>query len=243
MKKLLGIMRRTIESYGMISDGDRVAVGLSGGKDSMALLMLLKKYQSFAPVKFHLEAITVDMGFNTFNLEAAQAFCKMLDVPYEIAKTDIAKVVFEIREEKNPCALCANMRRGVLSDVMKARGLNKLALGHHQDDALSTLFLNMLYAGKLNTLEYISYLSRADIHVIRPFLDAPESEVIRTIQSEKIPVLKSPCPMDRRTKRESINQMLENLEKEVPHSRKSLVTAMRNEAQCNLFKNKKDPLK
>jgi tRNA(Ile)-lysidine synthase TilS/MesJ len=167
----------------------------------------------------------------------------MLDVPYEIAKTDIAKVVFEIREEKNPCALCANMRRGVLSDVMKARGLNKLALGHHQDDALSTLFLNMLYAGKLNTLEYISYLSRADIHVIRPFLDAPESEVIRTIQSEKIPVLKSPCPMDRRTKRESINQMLENLEKEVPHSRKSLVTAMRNEAQCNLLKNKKDPLK
>ncbi len=235
MKSLSGFMRKTIETYGLITDGDRVAVGLSGGKDSMALLFLLKRYQHFSPFKFHLEALTVDMGFNNFDLEAAKAFCHELEVPYTIVKTDIAKVVFEIREEKNPCALCANMRRGALAQAMNEKNLNLLALGHHADDALSTLFLNMLYSGKMNTLEYKSYLSRANIHVIRPFLDASEAQVVGTIHSEKIPVLKSPCPMDKHTKREDVAMMLKTLYREVPNSRKNLLTAMRNEDQCNLF--------
>lgn len=242
MKKLLGNMRRTIQEYDMISDGDGVAVGLSGGKDSMALLYLLKKFQNFSPFKFDLEAITVDMGFNNFDLEAAKIFCGELDVPYTIVKTDIAKIVFEIREEKNPCALCANMRRGVLSNTMIEKKLNVLALGHHQDDALATMFLNMLYSGKMNTLEYKSHLSRADIHVIRPFMNTTELDIKGLIKSHGIPVLKSPCPMDRRTKRESIGQLVKDIEKAVPHSRKSMVTAMRNEEQCNLFTNKKVPL-
>lgn len=242
MKKLLGNMRRTIQEYDMISDGDHVAVGLSGGKDSMALLYLLKRFQKFAPFNFDLEAITVDMGFNNFDLEAAKIFCGELDVPYTIVKTDIAKIVFEIREEKNPCALCANMRRGTLSDTMNKKGLNVLALGHHQDDALTTMFLNMLYSGKLNTLEYKSHLTRTDIHVIRPFMNSTEMDIKGLIKSEGIPVLKSPCPMDRHTKRESIGQLVKQIEKTVPHSRKSMVTAMRNEEQCNLFANKKVPL-
>lgn len=239
MKKLLGNLRKTIQEYDLITDGDRVAVGLSGGKDSMALLYLLEKFRKFAPFKFDLEAITVDMGFNNFNLAAAKEFCNTLNVPYTIVETDIAKIVFEIREEKNPCALCANMRRGVLSDTMNKKGLNKLALGHHQDDALTTMFLNMLYAGKLNTLEYKSYLSRANVHVIRPFLNSAEADIKGLIKTESIPVLKSPCPMDRHTKREDVNQMIAKIEKEIPHSRKSMISAMRNDSQCNLFANKK----
>lgn len=238
MKRLSATMRKTIETYGLITDGDRVALGLSGGKDSMALLFLLKKYQQFSPFKFHLEALTVDMGFNNFDLEAATNFCKSIDVPYTIIKTDIAKVVFEIRDEKNPCALCAKMRRGALAQTMNEKNLNLLALGHHADDALSTLFLNMLYTGKMNTLEYKSHLSRADIHVIRPFLDASESQVIGTIRKSNIPVLKSPCPMDKHTKREDVANMLKSIYKEIPNSRKNLLTAMRNEEQCNLFINK-----
>ncbi len=235
MKSLSGVMRKTIETYGLITEGDRVAVGLSGGKDSMALLYLLKKYQRFSPFKFHLEALTVDMGFNNFDLEAATDFCNKIDVPYTIIKTEIAKVVFEIRDEKNPCALCANMRRGALAQTMNEKNLNLLALGHHADDALSTLFLNMLYSGKMNTLEYKSHLTRADIHVIRPFLDASESQVIGTIRSSNIPVLKSPCPMDKHTKREDVAIFLKSVYKEIPNSRKNLLTAMRNENQCNLF--------
>jgi len=237
MTNLLGLMRRTIQSQSLIQSGDGVAVGLSGGKDSMALLYFLKKFQSFSDFPFHLEAITIDLGFDNFDLSGAQNFCDSIDVPYTIIKTEIAKVVFEVRNEKNPCALCANMRRGALADAMKSRNLNVLALGHHADDALSTLFLNMMYSGKLNTLEYKSYLSRSEIYVVRPFLDASEAQIVGDVNKHKIPVLKSPCPMDKHTKREEVQGMLKQIYKDVPNSRKNILTAMRNEDQCNLFKN------
>jgi len=232
----MGLMRKTIQEYGLIEEGDRVAVGLSGGKDSMALLFALSHFKKFSPFSFDLEAITVDLGFDNFDLESAKHFCASLSVPYQIVQTDIAKVVFDIRNEKNPCALCANMRRGVLAETMNHSNLNKLALGHHADDALSTLFLNMLYSGKMNTLEYKSYLSRKDIYVIRPFLDASESQIVAMIEKESISILKSPCPMDKHTKREVIGDQLKQVYEEIPNSRKSLLTAMRNEPQCNLFK-------
>ncbi|MCA0384713.1 MAG: tRNA 2-thiocytidine biosynthesis TtcA family protein [Firmicutes bacterium] len=235
MSNILGSLRKTIQEKQLISDGDRVAVGLSGGKDSMALLSALKRFQSFSPIPFTLTAVTIDMGFENFDLEAAKAFCHSLEVPYHIIPTDIAKIVFELRDEKNPCALCANMRRGALASAMKSLDLNVLALGHHADDALSTLFLNMLYSGKLNTLEYHSFLSRSEIHVIRPFLDTSEANIIHYVKSNHIPVLKSPCPMDRKTKRETMNHLLSTLYKEIPHSRVNLLTAMRNKDQCNLF--------
>lgn len=238
MKSLSATMRRTIESFGLIENGDRVAVGLSGGKDSMALLFLLKKYHGFSTNKFELKAITIDPGFDNFNLAEAKIFCDKIDVEHIVIKTEIAKIVFDIRNEKNPCALCANMRRGALADAMNERGLNKLALGHHADDALSTMFLNMLYTGKINTLEYMSYLSRADIHVIRPFLDASEAQIVGLINSEGLPILKSPCPVDKHTKREEIADMLRGIYKTIPNSRKNLLTAMRNEEKCNLFVNK-----
>ncbi|GAB6106265.1 tRNA lysidine(34) synthetase [Fusibacter bizertensis] len=236
MNNILGSLRKTLQEHDLVHSGDRVAVGLSGGKDSMALLHELNRFQKFSPIPFTLEAITIDMGFNNFDLIEAKKFCSHLGITYTIEKTDIAKIVFEIREEKNPCALCANMRRGALSKVMKDRNLNVLALGHHADDALSTLFLNMLYAGKLNTLEYSSFLSRSEITVIRPFLDTAESDIVGFVKKYNIPVLKSPCPMDRHTKREDMAQLLKTIYKDIPHGRKNLLTAMRNEAQCNLFK-------
>ncbi len=242
MNNILGRLRKTIQDQKMIMPGDRIAVGLSGGKDSMALLYLLHRFQKFYPTPFHLEAMTIDLGFDNFNLNEARLFCEAIDIPYSIIKTDIAKIVFEIREEKNPCALCANMRRGALAKAMQEKNLNVLALGHHADDALSTLLLNMLYAGKLNTMEYKSYLSRSEITVIRPFLDTAEADIKHFIKVQEIPVLKSPCPMDRHTKREDVSLMLQDLYKSIPNSRKNMLTAMRNAPQCNLFKNDKEPL-
>jgi len=242
MNNILGRLRKTIQDQNMIQPNDRVAVGLSGGKDSMALLSLLNQFKRFSPTPFHLEAMTIDLGFDNFNLKGAHQFCDTIDIPYSVIKTDIAKIVFDIREEKNPCALCANMRRGALANAMQERKLNVLALGHHADDALSTLFLNMLYAGKLNTMEYKSLLSRSAITVIRPLLDTAEVDIKHFIKMQSIPVLKSPCPMDRHTKREDVSLMLKEVYKTIPNSRKNMLTAMRNAPQCNLFNNDKEPL-
>ena len=241
MSNIIGNMRKTIQAKNLIEPGDRVAVGLSGGKDSMALLHALNNFKHYSPIPFELEAITIDLGFNHFDLTRAKAFCETLHIKYHIIPTDIAKIVFEIREEKNPCALCAKMRRGALATAMKDLNLNVLALGHHEDDALATFFLNMTHSGKLNTLEYKSFLSKTEIHVIRPFLDTSESDIKGYIHQHMIPVLKSPCPMDKKTKREEVNQHLKVIFKQFPYSKVSMVTAMRNEEQCNLFINNKAP--
>lgn len=238
MSSVLSHLRKTIQAQTLIAPNDRIAVGLSGGKDSMALLHALCKFQNFSPMPYHLEAITVNMGFNNFDFNAAKQFCRDLNIPYTIIDTDIAEIVFKVREEKNPCALCAHMRRGTLASDMAEKGLNILALGHHADDVLATFMLNMLYTGKLNTLEYKSHMSRSNIDVIRPFLDLSESEIIGYVRSNDIPVLKSPCPMDRHTKRETMNVLLKDLYKTAPNSRKSMLTAIRNADQCNLFAHK-----
>ena len=241
MNTVIGNMRKTIQEQNLFVSGDRVAVGLSGGKDSMALLHALSQYKKYSPISFDLEAITIDLGFDNFDLTEAKRFCAHLDIPYHVIKTDIAKIVFEIRNEKNPCALCAKMRRGALAGAMSELNLNILVLGHHEDDALSTFFLNMLYSGKLNTLEYKSTLSKTQITVTRPFLDTSESDIKGYICKHEIPVLKSPCPMDRKTKREEVNQMLKIMFKQFPHSKVSMLTAMRNGEQCNLFNHNKAP--
>ncbi len=238
MSSVLSQLRKTVQEHALIKPGDRMAVGLSGGKDSMAMLHALKKFQTFSPVPYHLEAITINMGFNNFDLNAAEQFCRHLDIPYSIIDTDIAEIVFKIREEKNPCALCAHMRRGALGHAMIEKGLNVLALGHHADDVLSTFMLNFMYTGKLNTLEYKSHMDRTNIDVIRPFLDLSESEIVGYGRMHKIPILKSPCPMDRKTKRETMNQLVKDLYKSAPHGRKNMLTAIRNEKQCNLFTHK-----
>lgn len=235
MKSLLGNLRRTIQENSLIQDGDRVAVGLSGGKDSMVLLYALKKFQRFSPIQYDLAAATINLGFDNFDLSKTKTFCEKLEVPLLIEETNIAKIVFEAREEKNPCALCANMRRGALMTLLNREGYNVLALGHHNDDAIETMFMNMFYTGKISTLDYKSYLSRSQVYVIRPLLNVKEADIIGAVNKENIPVTKSPCPMDKNTTREKIKNLLKSIYSDIPNSRQSITKAMKNEEQFKLW--------
>lgn len=235
MKRILGCIRKAVEEFNMIEDGDKVAVGVSGGKDSMTLLYGLKLFQRFSPVKYDLEALTLTLGFEDFDLTPVKEFCKKIDVQYTIRETKIGRIVFEAREEKNPCSLCANMRRGALHNLMKERELNKLALGHHRDDAIETLFLSMLYEGRINTFSPKAYMSRKDIHVIRPMIYAKEAQINGAVNRHDIPVVKSPCPMDKKTKREEMKKLLHEIYKEIPKADDRIITAMKNKDQINLW--------
>ena len=228
MKKILGLMRKCIEEYEMIEDGDKIGVGLSGGKDSMVLLQALKNYQKFSREKFDLEAFTIDLGYEDFNKDPIIDFCDSIDVPLNIKKTRIKDVVFDVRDEKNPCSLCANMRRGALHDSIVEKGFNKLALGHHADDAIDTFFLSMLYEGRMYTLPTSSYLTRKDITVIRPLLFVPEKNIISAVRRLDIPISKNPCIVDKTTKREEVRHLLEGIYSEVPNARKKIFTALKN---------------
>ncbi len=232
---VVGNMRKAIHEKNLIEPGDRVAVGVSGGKDSMALLAALHEFQRYSPIPYELEAITISPGFEGMDFTPVEEFCAERQIPYTIHKTNIADVVFDIREESNPCALCANMRRGALAGIMNDRNLNVLALGHHADDLAATFFMNMLYTGRLNTLPAKSYLDRSKIHVIRPLINVPESWIKGFIKKKKLPVVESTCPVDKRTNREDIEQLLNDLYKKIPISRQNIQTALRNEEQFNLF--------
>jgi len=235
MKKILGCMRRAIQDFKLIESGDKVGVGLSGGKDSMVLLKALKQYQAFSPVDFQLEAFTVDLGFDGFDTDAIRSYCNSLDVALNLNKTRISEIVFNVRKEKNPCSLCAKMRRGAIHNALKERGFNKLAFAHHTDDALDTLFLSMLYEGRISTLKPLTYLSRKDIYVIRPFLYLSEQDIIGAIQKYDIPVVKNPCYVDKLTKREDIHNLLTEIYKEIPGSRERLLASLKNEDGLNLW--------
>ena len=229
MKKVLGCMRKAIQDFNLIEDGDKVGVGLSGGKDSMLLLKALKQYQSFSPVAFELEAFTVDLGFDGFDIETIKLYCKELDVPFNLSETRISKIVFDVRKEKSPCSLCAKMRRGAIHNALVEKGFNKLAFAHHADDALDTLFLSMLYEGRFNALKPITYLSIKKIYVIRPFLYLNEQDIIRVSKKYNIPTVNNPCYVDKKTKREHVHNLLGELYKEVPGSRENLLAAIKKQ--------------
>lgn len=235
MKKLLGCIRRADKDFGMIREGDRVAVGLSGGKDSMALLKAMKLYQYFSPNKFELEAIMISMGFENFNTQVVQDWCDSLEIPLTIVETEISKIVFEERKEKNPCSLCAKMRRGSLHDEMKKRNLNVLALGHHLDDAINTLFMSLYYEGRMHTFSPLSYLSRKDLWMIRPMIYAEERDIVHVVKTHDVPVVKSPCPADKNTVREEMNTRMAALYKEIPTAKHNILNAMKNGDQMELF--------
>lgn len=235
MKKILGCVRKAVEEYDMIKDGDTVSVGLSGGKDSVVLLYALKLYQNFSKVKYNLEAVTVSNGFDDMDFTPMIEFCKSLDIPYTIKETEIGKIVFENRKEPNPCSLCAKMRRGVLSDTLNERGSKVLALGHHQDDAIETLFLSLLYSGKMQTFAPISHLSRKDIWVVRPLIYASESEVIGAFKKHNLPIVTSTCPVDKFTKRESMKDFTKEIYKNIPNSKQNIISAIKNESQFGLW--------
>lgn len=227
MQRILSYLRKTIETYEMIEEGDKIAVGLSGGKDSFTLLMGLKALQRFYPKHFKIIAISVNPGFDFFDSAFLKNRCEEIGVPFFEEVSHIKEIVFDIRKEQNPCSLCANLRRGIINSVALSQGCNKIALGHNQDDALETFLLNFLYAGNLSTFAPISYMDRSKITLIRPMIDIPEKEIRKFMKRNSIPVMPKVCPMDGISKREDMKNMILDWEKKIPTIRANMVGAIK----------------
>lgn len=225
MQKLLSYLRRGVDDYKMIDEGEKITVGVSGGKDSLALLYALAKLRLFYPKKFELCAVTLDMGFG-MDFTPVADLCKELDVEYVLKHTDIADIIFNIRKESNPCSLCAKMRRGALHDAALELGSHKVALGHHNDDALDTFMLSLVYEGRVNCFSPVTYLDRKDITLIRPLIYAPEAYVSGFARRFELPVVRNKCPEDKRSKREYVKNLIRQLEKENPGFKTRLFTAI-----------------
>lgn len=215
MQKLLGCARRAVTDYGMLSDGDKILVGVSGGKDSVALLTVLAKLRVFIGIDYQLIAATLDPGFGGVQTDYSPVaeLCDSLDVPYVIRRTQIGEIVFDIRREENPCALCAKMRRGALHDLAKDLGCNKVALGHHNDDAIETFLMNLYREGRIGCFQPVTWLSRKELTLIRPLVLASERDVASAVKRNNLPVVKSRCPADGNTAREEMKQFILETEK------------------------------
>ncbi len=235
LQQLLSPARKAIEDYKMISSGDKIAVGLSGGKDSIALLYVLAGLKRFYPEPFELVAITIDLGleYNPKEIAALKNMCKELNVEYHIVKTDIYQIIFEERKEKSPCSLCSKMRRGALNTKAIELGCNVLALGHHADDLIETLFLSLFYEGRLSTFEPKTYLSRSDIKIIRPMIYVEEKN-IRAFAKDK-PILFNPCPADKHTKREYVKNLLNQIKADIPIAKSRMLSAILHPERNHLF--------
>lgn len=227
LQQVLSYVRRAADDYHMIQEGDRIAVGISGGKDSLTLLYALHGLQRFYPQHFDLHAVTVDLGFQNLNLSKIESICRdELKIPYTIVKTDIADVIFEQRKESNPCSLCAKMRKGALNDAIKKEGCNKVAYAHHKDDVVETMLMSLIFEGRFHTFSPVTYLDRTGITVIRPLLYMNEADVIGFVNKNQVPVVKSPCPADGHTKREYVKQLLRQLNLENPGVKERMFTAI-----------------
>lgn len=236
MQRILSHMRKAIEEYKMIDDGDKIAVCLSGGKDSITMLHAFKSLQRFYPKNFKLVAISIDPGFEFFDTKFLQEICSSLDIPLFIEESHAKEIVFDIRKEKNPCSLCANLRRGVINSVAIREGCNKIALGHNQDDVLETFLLNLLYTGNIGTFAPMSYMDRTKITLIRPLIYTPEKETKRFIKKNNLSVMPKVCPMDGTSKREDMKQLIYTLGKKIPMLRANLFGAIqRNLPEWKLY--------
>lgn len=240
MKTVLGCIRRADTDFRMIEPGDHVAVGVSGGKDSLLLLYALALYRKFCKNPFTLTAVTLSMGLEPFDLSGIRALCEKLDVEYVVRETEIAKVVFEERKEANPCSLCSKMRRGALTDLCNELGCKKLALGHHRDDAEETLIMSLFFEGRMHTFHPTTYLSRSGITQIRPLVYVSESHIASLAQKLELPVVKSPCPADGFTARETARELLDDISRKFPHAREYLLNALRTDEQYGLWEKPKD---
>ncbi len=243
MQKLLSLTRKAISDYGMIKDGDKIAVGLSGGKDSMALLAILAAYKKFAPEKFDLVAINIDLGLNVDQKEvqATRSYCQSIGVEFVVENTQIYDVILE-REEKSPCSLCSKMRRGALNGKAKEYGCNKLALGHHADDVLETFFLSLIYEGRISTFMPVSHMDRSNITLIRPFIYVEEKYLSGLARRYELPIIHNPCPQDKNTKREDIKNLIANLDEKYG-CKQRMLTALFNPDRNNLWDKVKDMIK
>lgn len=228
MQKLLSYMRSACQQYEMIKSGDRIAIGVSGGKDSLALLAGMANLRRFYPEKFDIVAITLDPQFGGVegDYSEIEKLCRKLGVEYIIKRTQLAQVIFDIRKESNPCSLCARMRRGALHDAAKEANCNKIALGHHLDDLAETFIMNLFNCGTLDCFMPVTYLSRKDIYMIRPMIFARESDCARVVRKENLPVVKSKCPADGNTERQEVKEMLSSLEKKYGDVRSKILGAM-----------------
>lgn len=226
MQRILSYMRKAIEEYHMIEENDKIAVCLSGGKDSITLLHALKALQRFYPKKFDLIAISINPGFEFFDTQLLQNICDNLQIPLFIEDTHAKEIVFDIRKEKNPCSLCANLRRGAINSVAVREGCNKIALGHNQDDVLETFLLNLLYTGSIDTFSPVSHMDRTGITLIRPLVYTPEKETKRFVRKNNLTVMPKVCPMDGTSKREDMKQMIFKLQKNIPMIRANLFGAI-----------------
>lgn len=213
LRRILSFTRRAVDDYGMIEEGDRIAVGISGGKDSLTLLCALAEMRIFYPKKFELVAISVDMGFEGADFSQITELCSRLSVPFHVTKTQISQIIFEQRKESNPCSLCAKMRRGALHSAAVELGCNKVALGHHFDDVVETFMLNLFFEGRIGCFQPVTYLSRMNITVIRPMIYMPEKDVRYFASKINLPIMTSLCPEDGNTEREEMKKLLSEIEK------------------------------
>lgn len=235
MKHICSLMRNAIDSYNMIEENDKIAVGVSGGKDSLVLLYALHLLSKYYPKKFSIVAVTLDPCFENrdSDFSAIENFCKENGIEYYIKRTELFNVVFVNREEKNPCSLCARMRRGILHDMAKLYGCNKIALGHHLDDAVETFFMNLFQGGTLSCFSPVTYLSNKDITMIRPLISLTENEVENACRRNALPVTKSNCPVDKETTREETKNLVKTLERDYPALKTKIISAMKKENLSN----------
>ena len=233
MQKILSCLRKACEEYNLIEENDKICVGVSGGKDSLILLSALARFQKFSPKRFDLEAVAVDLTGGKNDYSHIQEFCNALGINLTIVPSNVFEVVFEIRKEKNPCSLCANMRRGILNSTAKSLGCNKVALGHHKDDMIETFLISLFFEGRLSTFKPISYLSNTDLYVIRPLIYCDEEEIIR--QSNNVPVLENICPADKHTERENAKSILKTLNTLYPNCKEKIFNAIIHKERYNLF--------
>ena len=227
MQQILSKMRKAIEDYNMIEENDKIAICLSGGKDSITMLHAFKALQRFYPKKFDIIAISINPGFEFFDTKLLQNICDKLEIPLFIENSHAQEIVFEIRKEKNPCSLCANLRRGAINSIARREGCNKIALGHNEDDVLETFLLNLLYTGSIGTFSPVSFMDRSGITLIRPLIYTPEKETKRFIKKNNLLVMPKVCTMDGTSKREDMKQMLFSLKKEIPMVRANLFGAIK----------------
>lgn len=226
LQQVLSLVRKAVDDYHMIENNDRIAVGVSGGKDSLTLLWALQELKRFYPCAFELHAVTVDLGFDNLKLSEIHKLCDRLGVPYTVVKTDIADIIFQQRKESNPCSLCAKMRKGALNTAVKDMGCNKVAYAHHKDDVVETMFLSLIYEGRFHTFRPLTYLDRTDLTVIRPLIYMKEADVIGFVNKYDLPVAKSPCPADGHTKREYCKELLKQINQETPGVKERMFTAI-----------------
>ncbi len=226
MQKLLSKARKAIQDFDMIQENDKVAVGLSGGKDSLTLLHILKNYQKFSPNKFELIAITLNPG--GVDNAPLHELCRDLDVEFHEVQTDIKEIVFDIRKEKNPCSLCANLRRGALNSTARELGCNKVALGHHKDDAVETFLMSMFYEGRVNCFSPKTYMDKQALTIIRPMVYIDEHMTKRATKEFSYPVIENPCPANGNTKRQEIKELLSKLNTNIPNVKRNLFGALNN---------------